>query len=52
MRLKGSDLEDITNTLPLYVLPIEIDFKDKTEDFNNTILNYARSNKFYHKKYS
>jgi tetraacyldisaccharide 4'-kinase len=52
MRLKGSDLEDITNTLPLYVLPIEIDFKDKTEDFNNTILNYARANKFYHKKYS
>lgn len=52
MRLKGNDLEDITNTLPLYVLPIEIDFKDKTEDFNQTILNYARTNKFYHKKYS
>ncbi len=52
MRLKGSDLEDLTNTLPLYVLPIEIDFKDKTEDFNNTILNYARENKFHHKKYS
>ena len=52
MRLKGTDLEDITNTLPLYVLPIEIDFKDKTEEFNQTILNYARTNKFYHKKYS
>lgn len=52
MRLKGTDLEDMTNTLPLYVLPIEIDFKDKTEEFNQTILNYARTNKFYHKKYS
>ncbi len=52
MRLKSNDLEEIANTLPLYVLPIEIDFKDKTEEFNETILNYARTNKFYHKKYS
>jgi tetraacyldisaccharide 4'-kinase len=52
MRLRGNDLEEIANTLPLYVLPIEIDFKDKTEEFNETILNYARTNKFYHKKYS
>ena len=52
MRLRGNDLEEIANTLPLFVLPIEIDFKDKTEDFNETIINYARTNKFYHKKYS
>lgn len=52
MRLKNADLQDITNTLPLYVLPIEVDFKDKTQDFNNLILNYVRTNKFYHKKYS
>ena len=52
MRIKGTDLEDLTNTLPLYVLPIEVDFKDKTEDFNQTILNYVRTNKFYHQKYS
>lgn len=29
MRLKDTDLQDIVNTLPLYVLPIEVDFKDK-----------------------
>jgi len=52
MRLRGTDLQDISNTLPLYVLPIEVDFKDKTQEFNETILNYVRTNKFYHKKYS
>ncbi len=52
MRLRGSDLQDIANTLPLYVLPIEVDFKDKTQEFNETIINYVRTNKFYHKKYS
>jgi tetraacyldisaccharide 4'-kinase len=52
MRLKGTDLEDITNSLPLYVLPVEVDFKDKTQEFNDIILNYVRTNKFYHKKYS
>lgn len=52
MRLKHGDLQDLTNTLPLYVLPIEVDFKDKTQEFNDIILNYVRTNKFYHKKYS
>jgi tetraacyldisaccharide 4'-kinase len=52
MRLRGTDLQDIANTLPLYVLPIEVDFKDKTQEFNDTIINYVRTNKFYHKKYS
>lgn len=52
MRLKGTDLEDTVNTLPLYVLPIEVDFKDKTQEFNEIIINYARTNKFYHQKYS
>ena len=52
MRLRGTDLQDIANTLPLYVLPIEVDFKDKTQEFNETIINYVRTNKFYHKKYS
>ena len=52
MRLIGTDLQDIANTLPLYTLPIEVDFKDKTDEFNETIINYVRTNKFHHKKYS
>lgn len=51
-RLRLGDLQDITNTLPLYVLPIEVDFKDKTQVFNDIIINYVRTNKFHHKKYS
>ena len=52
MRLYKNDLVDVVNTLPLYIIPIEIDFKDKTQDFNELLLNYARTNKFHHKKYS
>lgn len=52
MRLKDTDLQDIVNTLPLFILPIEVDFKDKEQEFNETIINYVRTNKFYHKKYS
>ncbi len=52
MRLLNSDLQDLTNNLPLYILPIEVDFKEKTQEFNDIILNYVRTNKFHHKKYS
>jgi tetraacyldisaccharide 4'-kinase len=52
MRLMSSNLQDIANTLPLYTLPIEVDFKDKADEFNETIINYVRTNKFHHKKYS
>ncbi len=52
MRLLNSDLQDLTNNLPLYILPIEVDFKEKTTEFNAIITNYVRTNKFYHKKYS
>lgn len=52
MRLMKPDLVNLANKLPLYILPIEVDFKDKTQEFNETILNYVRTNKFYHKKYS
>jgi len=52
MRLMKPDLMEMANKLPLYILPIEVDFKDKAQEFNETILTYVRSNKFYHKKYS
>lgn len=52
MRLLKPNLLDSLTGLPLFILPIEIDFKQKTEEFNDTILRYARTNKFYHSKYS
>ncbi|MFN6038521.1 MAG: tetraacyldisaccharide 4'-kinase, partial [Bacteroidota bacterium] len=51
MRLKkDSILEELTG-LPLFILPMEIDFKNKTEEFNEIILNYVRTNRIYHSKY-
>lgn len=52
MRLMMPDLESITINLPLYILPIEVDFRDKSQEFNETITDYVRTNKFHHQKYS
>ncbi|MGZ3864733.1 MAG: tetraacyldisaccharide 4'-kinase [Bacteroidia bacterium] len=38
--------------LPIFVLPIEVDFKNKTEEFNEKITGYVRRNKIYHRKYT
>lgn len=52
MRLREPHLIEIANSLPIYILPIEVDFKEQTQEFNDLIINYARTNKFYHQKYS
>ena len=36
----------------IFVLPIEIDFKTKTEEFNEQVTKYVRANKIHHSKYS
>src|SRR5205814_4105889 len=38
--------------LPIFVLPIEVDFKNKSDEFNEKVLSYVRSHKIYHRKYS
>lgn len=52
MRLKEPDLWPIAERMNIFVLPVEVTFKDKTEEFNNTILKYVRANRIYHEKYS
>jgi tetraacyldisaccharide 4'-kinase len=52
MRLKNSTIWPIAKNMNMFVLPVEVTFKDKEEEFNNIILKYARTNKFHHKKYS
>jgi len=52
MRLKNSNIWPIAKNMNMFVLPVEVTFKDKEEEFNNIILKYARTNKFHHKKYS
>jgi len=38
--------------LPIFVLPIEVDFKGKADEFNEKILSYVNRNKIYHRKYT
>lgn len=52
MRLKEPEIWPIAERMNIFVLPVEVTFKDKTEDFNNTILKYVRANRIYHQKYS
>jgi len=43
---------DELKEVSIFVLPVEIDFKTKREEFNNQIIKYARANKIHHSKYS
>lgn len=52
VKLNTEKLKQTLEDIPLYVLPIEMDFKTKTEEFNELILKYVRTNKIYHAKYS
>jgi tetraacyldisaccharide 4'-kinase len=52
MRLKNSNIWPIVKNMNMFVLPVEVTFKDKEEEFNQIILKYARTNRFHHKKYS
>lgn len=52
MRLKNPLIWDIAKRMNIFVLPVDVTFKDKEEEFNNLILKYVRANKIYHQKYS
>ena len=52
MRLKDPQIWDFVRSLNIYVLPVEVTFKDKEEEFNNLILNYVRTNRIHHQKYT
>ncbi len=52
MRLKNNSVWDIANRMNIYILPVEVTFKDKEEEFNQLIINYVRANRIYHQKYS
>jgi tetraacyldisaccharide 4'-kinase len=43
---------DQLKDLPIFVLPIEVDFKNKAGEFNEKILSYVNRNKIYHRKYT
>jgi tetraacyldisaccharide 4'-kinase len=48
MRLKSPEYADVIKNLPLFYIPIEIDFHNKDkEEFNEQILHYVRANQKY-----
>lgn len=52
MRLKLPEIWAIAERMNIFVLPVEVTFKDKTEEFNEIILKYVRTNRIYHQKYT
>ena len=52
MRLKNDAVWDTAKRMNIYILPVEVNFKDKEEEINGLILNYVRTNRIYHQKYT
>ncbi|WP_317899273.1 tetraacyldisaccharide 4'-kinase [Aurantibacillus circumpalustris] len=52
MRLKNPLVWEIAKTMNIYILPVEVTFKDKEEELNEIILKYVRTNRIHHKKYT
>lgn len=52
VRLHNQDLKLYSEKLPIFVLPMEIHFNGREKLFDQKILDYARRNKLYHKKYT
>jgi len=52
MRLKQPEIWAIAERMNIFVLPVEVTFKDKQEEFNEIILKYVRTNRIYHQKYT
>lgn len=52
MRLMNNPVWETAKRMNIYILPVEVTFKEKEEEFNQVILKYVRANRIYHKKYS
>lgn len=52
MRLKNKSVWEIARRMNIYVLPVDVTFKDKEEEFNEAVLKYVRTSRIHHKKYS
>jgi tetraacyldisaccharide 4'-kinase len=52
MRLRNKSVWEVARRMNIYILPVEVTFKDKEEEFNAFILEYVRRNRLYHQKYT
>ena len=51
MRLKMPELWAVAKNMNIYILPVEVTFKDKEEEFAATVMQYVRSRRIRHEKY-
>ncbi len=52
MRLKNPVIWDMAQRMNIYILPVEVSFKDKEEEFNELVMKYVRSNRIQYEKNS
>lgn len=52
VKLAGDAFVNKLKDLPIFVLPLEIDLRNKNQEFNDLILKYVRAHKIHHRKYS
>ncbi len=52
MRLKNPAIWHIAQRMNIYILPVEVNFKDKEEEFNELVMKYVRANRIQYEKNS
>ena len=52
MRLRLPELWALSKSMNIYILPVEVTFKDKQEEFDEHVMHYVHSKRIYHEKYS
>ena len=52
MRLKNRSVWEVARRMNIYILPVDVTFKDKEEEFNEAVLKYVRTSRIHHEKYS
>lgn len=52
MRLRMPELWAVAKQMNIYILPVEVTFKDKEAEFNSMISQYVRNRRIYHQKYT
>ena len=52
MRLKMPELWAVAKHMNIYVLPVEVSFREKEDEFNEMISQYVRSRRIHHQKYT
>lgn len=52
MRLKNPAVWSVARAMNIYILPVEVTFKDKENEFNEFVLKYVRTNRIHHQKYT